>query len=109
MRAGTDATWANNKVRGTFLGPGVTGVEHYIEFDEVVDTLYLTIQLKSEDYLQINGVQLLTEKMPKGKARCNIDIVNRKPPPTGMVFRERPKFFLLIPPSQYFETPIDVT
>ena len=52
-----------NKIRGRFLGPGVTGESHYIEFEEPIAATFITIRKYSgSQSLHVNGVELLKER-----------------------------------------------
>ena len=63
VRAGLKEDPLANDVVGRFDGPGVLGGEHHIEFSKVVLTEYFTIQLKRQDYLQINGIKVVRAGM----------------------------------------------
>ena len=51
----------NNKLVGTFKGPGTLGGEHVVQFDSNMVVSYITIQIvdpTTKNTLQVNGIKL---------------------------------------------------
>ena len=68
VRAGLNPVHENNPVVGTFQGPGVTGGEHYVDFDGAKTVEYLMFQLQGEGRLQVNGVKPRITSTSKSKS-----------------------------------------